>query len=75
MSGVVTHVYPAGPVEIDYTNWAGKRRKRRVTPITLFYGRTEYHPEPQWLITAYDAEKRAERTFAVQSIHSWAPVP
>lgn len=55
---------------IDYTNWRGERRERTVTPISIVFGPTEWHPEPQWLLEAIDSEKGLRR-FAMANIHSW----
>lgn len=60
-------------VVIDYTNHRGERRKRLITPGQMHYGSTEYHPEPQWLLDAFDYEKGEWRTFAMRDIHSWEP--
>jgi predicted DNA-binding transcriptional regulator YafY len=60
-------------VIIDYTNHRGERRERRVSPNYLMFGTHEYHPEAQWLLDAWDVEKGAYRTFAVQHIHGWRP--
>lgn len=59
-------------VVIDYTNWKGERGKRTITPHIMFWGSTNYHPDNQWLLNAFDEEKQAERTFAMKDIHSWA---
>jgi predicted DNA-binding transcriptional regulator YafY len=58
-------------VVIDYTNWKGERRMRRIRPGQMYWGTSDYHPEPQWLLQAWDCEKREFRTFAMQCIHSW----
>ena len=60
----------ATEVELDYTNWKGERRLRRVLPHELWYGTTNYHPTPQWFIRAIDLEKNAMRDFALRDIHS-----
>src|SRR4051812_21068783 len=63
-------------VVIDYTNWRGRREKRTIRPRWLWFGSTEYHPEPQWLLCAFDGDKEADRDFAMSGIHSWsAPEP
>lgn len=50
-----------------YKNWRGETDVRMVTkPGPIFWGSTEYHPEEQWLFTAYDLEKKADRTFALK---------
>jgi predicted DNA-binding transcriptional regulator YafY len=57
-------------IVIDYTNWKGERRERRVRPIELWYGSTEHHPEAQWFMQALDIEKDDYRDFALKDIHS-----
>ena len=61
-------------VVIDYTNWKGERSLRKVTPKIFYWGSTNYHPEPQWLMNAFDEEKKQDRMFALRDIHSWASV-
>ena len=61
-------------VKIDYTNWKGVRRVRRIIPMSLSYGSTQYHPDEQWLMEAMDLEdNHSIKTFAVKDIHSWEP--
>lgn len=56
------------PLVFEYINWEGKKAVRRVMPIKLWYGKTQYHPKEQWLLRATDLEKDAERDFAVKDI-------
>lgn len=58
-------------VTLDYTNHRGERRTRRVLPAKIWFGSTEFHPEPQWLLQAYDLEKGKDRDFAIKGIHGW----
>lgn len=51
---------------IIYTNYRGYTSKRIITPIKPWFGSTEWHPEPQWLLTAFDHEKQANRDFALK---------
>lgn len=60
------------PVTIDYTNHRGERALRSIRPIRLRWGSTAYHPQAQWLLEAWDEDKRVERTFALADIHSWS---
>lgn len=53
------------PVRFAYTNYRGVSSIRLATPKRLWFGSTEYHPEPQWLITAHDHDKGADRDFAL----------
>ena len=52
----------------EYTNWEGKTAVRRVRPIEIWYGKTEWHPKSQWLLRAMDLDKNEERNFAVKDI-------
>ena len=41
----------ATSVKICYTNYRGETAIREITPKTIHFGSTEWHPEPQWLLT------------------------
>lgn len=58
-------------VRIFYTNWRKESNWRRIIPIRIEFASTSWHPEPQWLLVAYDCDKLAERSFAVRDIHRW----
>lgn len=62
-------------VTIDYTNWRGERRTRRIKPIRFYYGEVSWHPGPQWLVDAIDLDRPdgddRVRTFAMSGIHGW----
>jgi hypothetical protein len=60
-------------VKIDYTNWRGERRVRRVQPDRIVFESSEWHPEPQWVLRAIDLEDEdhAEKAFAMSGVHSW----
>lgn len=64
---------PGEPVTVTYRNWRGEIAERQIRPIRMWFGSTEWHPEPQWLITALDVAKDAERDFALSGF--CAPVP
>ncbi len=64
----------ADEVTFTYTNYKGVTAKRRVRPIKLKFGSTEFHPKQQWLLDAWDCDKRSYRTFAMADIREWAPV-
>ncbi|MER9875619.1 hypothetical protein [Mesorhizobium sp. M0195] len=53
-------------LKLAYTNWRGETSIRTITPDKVYYGTTEWHPEPQWLLTAYDHDKLAVRDFALK---------
>ena len=58
-------------VSIVYTNYRGETNERKIVPKKLWFGSTEYHKEKQWLLDAFDMNKKAERTFAITDIKSW----
>jgi predicted DNA-binding transcriptional regulator YafY len=58
-------------VRIYYTNWKGATGWRTVRPLRLWYGSTEHHKQEQWILTAFDLDKQAERDFAMRSISTW----
>lgn len=49
-----------------YTNWRGETAMRMVTPVQIWFGETEYHTDPQWLMDGLDHDKGAARTFALK---------
>ena len=54
------------PVSLTYTNYRGETSVRRITPLGLRFASTEWHPEPQWLLIAYDHDKGENRNFALK---------
>lgn len=63
--------HPAGrdpeaePLIFQYTNHRGVTATRKVHPLHRYIGTTEFYPEPQWLLRAYDLDRDAERVFAL----------
>jgi predicted DNA-binding transcriptional regulator YafY len=58
-------------VTINYTNYKGQTANRKIVPHSIHFGKTEFHPQPQWLLTATDIDKNELRVFALKDIHSW----
>jgi len=58
-------------VNIVYTNYRGETRARKILPNKIWYGKTKWHPDEQWLLDAYDFEKQSLRTFAMKDIRAW----
>lgn len=65
----------APPATVLYTNYRGETSERTITPIRPWFGSTEWHPEPQWLLRAYDHGKGAERDFALKDFGALPLVP
>lgn len=54
------------PMTFTYKNWRGEVATRTALPVgTLERKATEFHPEPQWIMRAWDYEKQAYRDFAL----------
>jgi hypothetical protein len=60
-------------VTFRYTNHRGETATRRVIPQGVGFLATEWHPEPQWLLHAYDLDRGADRSFALAGISGWSP--
>lgn len=58
-------------VRILYTNYRGETALRAIIPERLYFGSTEWHPEPQWLLEATDVEKDQSRSFAMKDVRAW----
>ncbi|WEO73150.1 hypothetical protein [Agrobacterium vitis] len=54
------------PVTLTYTNYRGETSERTILPKNIWFGSTEWHPEPQWLLTAFDLGKQTVRDFALK---------
>ena len=55
----------AEAIRLTYTNHRGEKTVRYIMPSSIRFGTTEYHPEPQWLMTCWDFERGAPRTYAL----------
>jgi hypothetical protein len=63
-------------VEIDYTNWKGERRLRRIIPLKLWYGENEYRRGDQWILSAMDMEDGGKiKTFSLTGVRGWWTKP
>lgn len=52
-------------ISMVYRNWRGEVGIRTIRPSRLYWGSTEWHPEPGWLLEARDCVKMEDRTFAL----------
>lgn len=60
---------PDAPCHIvEYTNYRGETARRVIIPIRFWWGSTEWHPQEQWMLSAWDVEKNARRDFAWQDM-------
>jgi hypothetical protein len=62
-------------LELIYRNWKNEVEPRKIIPISLRYGTTEWHPKPQWLLKAIDTKTGKIREFALQDSNFLALAP
>jgi len=55
-------------IKIKYTNWRGETSIRTIIVRDAWFGKTKWHTKEQWLIHAYDIDKKTERDFALLDI-------
>lgn len=70
---LTVEIDPAMAVTFAYRNWKGEVSVRRVVPMQMYFGSTPFHKEGQWLLPAYDLDKKEWRTFALKDIREWKP--
>lgn len=59
---------PAQAITFWYRNYKGEEGYRRVKPISIRYGTSDWHKEPQWLLLADDLENNKRREFAMRDM-------
>ncbi|MEG9503908.1 MAG: hypothetical protein MIN69_18950 [Methylorubrum extorquens] len=76
----VTDGRPASAIAVPilYRNWRGLTAVRQIIPQTkegygshTWFGATDWHPAPQWLLHAVDVEKGEARDFAMAGVKAW----
>jgi predicted DNA-binding transcriptional regulator YafY len=56
-------------IKCIYVNWKGEIAERNLKPIEIRYGTCEpYHRETQWLMYAFDIDKKTYREFAMNKM-------
>ena len=65
-------------VQIFYTNHRGETSDRVILPACIYWGSTEWHPTPQWLLSAWDVLRMGWRDFALAGLGArglpWFPL-
>lgn len=52
-------------ITMIYKNYRGEVSQRTVTPYSIDWLGTYWHPEPQWILTGFDHGKNEVRSFAL----------
>lgn len=64
---------PNTHVRIRYVNYQGQESVRVIQPGYIHFGSNEWHVDLQWILEAWDVEKKDWRSFALSGISGWAP--
>lgn len=67
---IIVKFAPQDHATINYTNCEGITADRKIQPLHIWFGTTEYHKTPQFLLNAIDLDKNVERDFAMNQIHN-----
>ncbi len=73
MDPEVRHWRDRRTVILHYTNYKGVTKFYRIIPMSVWFGKTRWHPEAQWMLMAHDLERKKRRDFAMRDIVSWTP--
>jgi hypothetical protein len=57
------------PIYFQYINWRGEPSHRCVKPQSIRFGVSEYHQQPQWLLSGTDMGHGNVREFAMKDMH------
>jgi hypothetical protein len=57
--------------KVLYTNHRGETAERTIRPLHVWFGSTQWHTDPQWLLKAVDMQKNEERDFALKDVKQW----
>jgi len=62
-------------ISVRYKNYRGETSERKIIPLEISLGKTEYHKETQWLLQVWDLDKEDYRTYALKDIEKWIEFP
>lgn len=66
---------PKGALTFWYKNYKGEEGYRRVRPVSIRFGTSDYHKEPQWLMLADDLVNNKRREFAMKDMSGIVGTP
>lgn len=58
-------------IKVEYVNWRKECTVRAIVPIKIYWGKTQWHPEEQWLLQVWDVNRGAYREYALRDIKAW----
>lgn len=51
---------------LKYRNHRGEVAVRDIVPTHMWFGSNEWHTEEQWIVEAYDRDKKEYRSFSLE---------
>jgi predicted DNA-binding transcriptional regulator YafY len=65
------------PITILHADRNGERALCRILPTGIRWAAGGGHPEPGWVLEAFDLDRQAARSFALKGIQNWTfgPAP
>lgn len=61
---------------MSYTNHRGEVAERHFLPLEVYHGTSLWHPNPGWILRAFDYERQAVRDFSLNGfLGPVSPVP
>lgn len=66
MTATTVRNVPETMITFLYRNHRGEVAMRRAWPITIMFGMSHWHPEPQWLLEGLDTDKNEVRHYALK---------
>lgn len=55
-------------IKVIYSNWRGEKATRTIVPLSLYWGKSEWHPQEQWMIRVWDVDRNDYREYAFKDI-------
>ena len=63
-------------IRVLYENWKGTTSWRHLLPLAWYYGATQWHPQPGYLLTAVDLEgENKVKDFSMSGVKDWSSGP
>lgn len=59
---------PQRAITVRYTNYRGELSQRRIVPERIWFGSSQWHPRPQWMLEATEPDRGVTRSFALADV-------
>lgn len=59
---------PQQELAFNYVNYRGQTGRRKVRPLSIRWGTSDWYKTPQWLLSCWDLDKDDMREFAIANM-------